>query len=153
MPLLLVQHGKNLPKEKDPEKGLSPEGQKEVEQIAGMLRDYRVSVNEIWHSGLKRARETADIFAAYINSSLEPIKKDGIAPLDDVTELNLNPDENPMIVGHLPFMERLVSFLVTGTPDRPPVVKFQNSGVVALDKNAETGVWYIKWTLFPNIEL
>ena len=153
MPILLVQHGKNLPKEKDPEKGLSPEGRKEVEQIAGMLSNHRVPVNEIWHSGLKRASQTAGIFASFLKNDIVPLKKDGLAPLDDVTGLNFSPDENLMIVGHLPFMERLVSFLVTGSPDRSPVVKFQNGGIVALDKNDETGEWYIRWTLFPNIEL
>ena len=151
MPLLLVQHGKNLSKEIDPEKGLSPEGREDVERISGMLRGYGVSVASIWHSGLKRARQTAEIFAASLGNDLEPLGKDGLAPLDDVTALNLNPDENLMIIGHLPFMEKLASYLVTGSPDRPPVVKFQNGGIVALDKNDETGSWFIKWTLFPNI--
>lgn len=152
MALLLVQHGKNLPKETDPEKGLSPEGKKDVEHIAGMLKNYSVPVDEIWHSGLKRARETAEIFAACLETGLEPLKKEGLAPLDDVTELHPLPQENIMIVGHLPFMERFVSFLVTGSPDRSPVVKFQNGGIVALDKNDETGSWFIKWTLFPKID-
>ena len=66
MALLLVQHGKNLSKEEDPEKGLSTEGRKDVKQTAGWLKSFEVSVNEIWHSGLKRARETAEIFAAYL---------------------------------------------------------------------------------------
>ena len=152
MPLLLVQHGKNLPEDQDPEKGLSPEGTGDVERVAEMLKDYGVPVTSIWHSGLKRARQTAEIFAAILETGLKPVKMDGLAPLDDVTELNLSPDENYMIVGHLPFMERFVSFLVAGSPDRSPVVKFQNGGIVALDENDETGAWYIKWTLFPNIE-
>ena len=151
MTLLLVQHGKNLPREKDPEKGLSPEGRQDVERIAGILRSYRVPVDEIWHSGLKRARETAEIFAAYLGKTIEPLKKDGLAPLDDVTALDPVDCENLMIVGHLPFLERLVSFLVAGSPDRPPVVKFQNSGIIALDNNDDAGAWYIKWTLFPDI--
>ena len=153
MTLLLVQHGKNLPKEKDPERGLSPEGRKDVERVAELLRNYRVPVYEIWHSGLKRASQTADIFASRIEKSISPLRKDGLAPLDDVTNLNLDRDENLMIVGHLPFMERLVSFLVAGSPDRPPVVKFQNGGIVALDKNDETGSWYIKWMLFPRMDI
>ena len=152
MPLLLVQHGKNLPMELDPEKGLSPEGTGDVKRVAETLRDYGISVDFIWHSGLKRARQTAEIFAAALGKDLEPLQKDGLAPLDDVTKLNLNPEKDLMIVGHLPFMERFVSFLVVGSPDRPPVVKFQNGGVVALDKNNETGSWHIKWTLFPNIQ-
>jgi phosphohistidine phosphatase len=153
MPLLLVQHGKNLSKGKDPEKGLSPEGRRDVERVAEMLKDYGVPVSLIWHSGLKRARQTAEIFAATLGNGLEPMQKEGLKPLDDATELNFNPEENLMIVGHLPFMEKFVSFLVTGSPDRSPVVKFQNGGIVALDKSAEIDSWFIKWTLFPNIEL
>ncbi|MFC1494798.1 phosphohistidine phosphatase SixA [Thermodesulfobacteriota bacterium] len=150
MSLLLVQHGKNLPKDKDPEKGLSPEGKKNVEQVAGTLRSNNVSVSSIWHSGLKRARQTADIFAASLGSGIEVLEKEGLAPLDDVTKLNPDPDENIMLVGHLPFMERLVSFLLTDSPDRPPVVKFKNGGVVAIDRDIKTGSWFIKWTLFPH---
>jgi len=63
MPLFLVQHGKNLPKEQDPEKGLSEEGKNEVERIAALAVRYGVSVSAIKHSGKKRARETAEIFA------------------------------------------------------------------------------------------
>lgn len=151
MSLLLVQHGKNLPKDKDPERGLSPVGRKDVDRIAGMLKEYGVPVSSIWHSGKKRARETAEIFAARLGGGVKIIEKKGLAPLDDVKNPAPDPEKNIMLVGHLPFMERLVSFLLTDYPDRPPVVKFQNGGIVCLDRNAETGTWYIKWTLFPDI--
>ena len=152
MSLFLVQHGKNLPKDKDPEKGLSPEGIKDVEYVAGVLRSNKISVSSIWHSGLKRARQTADIFAASLGSGIEVLEKEGLAPLDDVTKLNPNPDENIMVVGHLPFMERLVSFLLTGSPDKPPLIKFKNGGIVAMDRDAETESWYIEWMLYPHLE-
>ncbi len=152
MSLLLVQHGKNLPKDKDPEKGLSPEGIKDVEQVADVLIANGVSVSSIWHSGLKRAQQTADIFASFIGGGIDVFQKEGLAPLDDVTELNPDPEENIMLVGHLPFMEKLVSFLIAGSPERPPVVKFRNGGTVAMDKYRESGAWYIKWTLFPYFD-
>jgi phosphohistidine phosphatase SixA len=38
MALLLVRHAKNLPKDKDPAKGLSEEGISEVEHIAGLAK-------------------------------------------------------------------------------------------------------------------
>lgn len=55
-------------------------------------------------------------------------------PNDDVTYLasQITGPENVMLVGHLPFMERLVSYLVTGTAEKV-VVKFQNGGIVCLD--------------------
>jgi phosphohistidine phosphatase len=152
MALFLVQHGKNLSKDVDPEKGLSDEGKKEVETIAARAKEYRLSVSAIKHSGKKRARETAEIFSGFLGAQGRVEKMEGLAPLDDVTKLDFKAAENLMLVGHLPFMEKLASYLVTGSPDRPPVVKFQNGGVVCLDRDAETDSWYFKWTLLPRID-
>jgi hypothetical protein len=69
MGLYLVQHGKSLPKEEDPDKGLSSEGTKEVERIAQMAKEHGVRVSSIKHSGKKRARQTAEILAAGLRPS------------------------------------------------------------------------------------
>jgi len=58
--------------------------------------------------------------------------------------------EDVMLVGHLPFMERLVSYLITGSIEIT-VFKFQNGGIVCLDRDQDTGSWYIKWALMPEI--
>ena len=150
MALYLVQHGKNLPKEQDPDKGLSPEGKSEVERIANVAKSYRVKVAVIKHSGKKRALETAKIFADILQPPNGVKKTSGIGPLDDVTKLQLNTDDNLMLVGHLPFMEKLASYLTVGSTDKT-VFKFQNGGIVCLDHDPETQSWYIKWTLMPNI--
>jgi len=52
-------------------------------------------------------------------------------------------------VGHLPFMERIVSYLITGDADGRVVV-FQNGGVVRLDWDGERQRWLIGSTMFPN---
>ncbi|MBW2055509.1 MAG: phosphohistidine phosphatase SixA, partial [Deltaproteobacteria bacterium] len=57
---------------------------------------------------------------------------------------------NRMLVGHLPFMERMTSYLITGSIETP-VFKFQNSVIVCLDNYPTTPFWVIKWTLMPNI--
>jgi len=150
MALYLVQHGKNLPKEQDPDKGLSPEGRSEVERIANVAKGYSVKVAAIKHSGKKRALETAKIFA----DALRPVdgvqETGGIAPLDDVTKFKPNSRDNLMLVGHLPFMERLTSYLTAGSTDKT-VFKFQNGGIVCLDQEPEKQSWHIKWALMPNI--
>jgi phosphohistidine phosphatase len=46
-------------------------------------------------------------------------------------------------------MERLVSRLTTGSAEHT-VFKFQNGGIVCLDRAVE-GRWYIKWALMPKI--
>lgn len=152
MSLYLVQHGKSLPKDIDPDKGLSEEGQSEVEMIAAVARGYGVPVTTVFHSGKKRARQTAEIFTAALDVAEGLAQRTGLNPLDDVTQIaaSLSAADNHMLVGHLPFMERLTAYLITGSIDKP-VFKFQNGGIVCLDQDPETRHWFIKWTLMPNI--
>jgi phosphohistidine phosphatase len=152
MALYLVQHGKSLPKEVDPDQGLSEEGKAVVARIASVARDYHVNVGQIRHSGKKRALQTAEIFAASLGLSENVKEQSGLKPLDDVSAMaaDLNTRDNTMLVGHLPFMERLTSYLITGAPENL-VFKFQNGGIVCLDADLEKNAWYIKWTLMPYI--
>ncbi len=153
MALYLVQHGKSLSKEQDAEQGLSAEGLADVRRIAQVAATYGVLPSAIKHSGKKRARQTAEIFSeALLGQKSEPEAIPGIAPLDDVTAVanRLKTSDNLMLVGHLPFMERLAGFLITGLVDMR-VFKFQNGGIVCLDKDPDGQWWYIKWALMPNV--
>lgn len=152
MGLYLVQHGKNLPKEEDPDKGLSAEGTREVELIAQKAKENGVQVSSIKHSGIKRARQTAEIFTAILNPAGGIAEIKGLAPLDNVVSFaeSLDVSENVMLVGHLPFMEKLASYLITGSAERP-VIKFQTGGIVCLDKDRQGDSWVIGWTLMPHI--
>jgi len=153
MALYLIQHGKSLPKDQDPDQGLSQEGTTETERIANLAQDYGVNVSQIRHSVKTRARQTAEILARALKPQNDIQEVSGIKPMDDVAAYaaKIDPDENIMLVGHLPFMERITSYLITGQIDQP-VIKFQNSGIVCLDKDPETQSWVIKWTLMPNID-
>ena len=73
-------------------------------------------------------------------------------PLDDVSEFakRIVPEDQLMLVGHLPFMERMASYLVTGATEQP-VFKFQNSGIVCLNKDPQGQSWVIIWALMPKI--
>jgi phosphohistidine phosphatase len=153
MALYLVQHGKSLPKEQDPEQGLAPEGRAEVERIAGVAQGYGVRVTGINHSGKTRARQTAELLALSLQPPQGVKERSGLNPLDEVTPVagELDPQDNLMLVGHLPFMERLASYLITGQKDNL-VFKFQNGGIVCLDKEPEGNFWFIKWALMPQVE-
>jgi phosphohistidine phosphatase len=152
MALYLVQHGKSLPKEQDPDQALSPEGVAETERIANLAKDYGVGVSQIQHSVKTRARQTAEILAKALNPKTGIQEVSGIKPMDDVAEFasGIDPAANIMLVGHLPFMERMTAFLITGSIDRP-VFKFQNSGIVCLDKDPAAQTWVIRWSLMPGI--
>jgi phosphohistidine phosphatase len=152
MALYLVQHGKSLPKDVDPDQGLAQEGIDATKRIAGIAKGNGVMVSQIKHSGKTRARQTAEIFASALNplNGIEEVS--GLNPLDDVYALapSLDPKANTMLVGHLPFMERMTSYLLTGSVARP-IVKFQNSGIICLVKDPDTNSWVIVWTLMPKI--
>ncbi|MEN6437559.1 MAG: phosphohistidine phosphatase SixA [Syntrophobacter sp.] len=152
MALYLVQHGKSLPEDLDHERGLSPEGIADVTRIAEVAKGYGIRPGTILHSGKKRARQTAEIFAAFLLSGTEVVYTSGIDPLDDATELarKIRTEDNWMLVGHLPFMERLAGFLITGSAQKL-VFKFQNGGIVCLDKDDNSPWWFIKWALMPRI--
>ena len=152
MALFLVQHGKSLSKDIDPDQGLSEDGVAETLSIAEVARGYHVSVNCIKHSVKTRARRTAEIFASALDPEEGLQEITGIKPMDDVAAFakSIHPEANTMLVGHLHFMERITSFLITGSIENS-VFKFQNSGIVRLDQDSETKSWFIKWTLMPNI--
>ncbi|QTA91128.1 phosphohistidine phosphatase SixA [Desulfonema magnum] len=152
MAIFLVQHGKSLSKDIDPEKGLSEEGISETERIATVAKGYDVHVSRIRHSGKKRARQTAEIFSAALEPENGIQQSSGMGPLDDVVAFadTITSEDDIMFVGHLPFMEKLASYLITGMADRP-VFKCQNSGILCLDKSPGTQSWVIKWSLMPNI--
>ena len=155
MALFLVQHGISATKDVDPEKGLSVQGRVETERIAQVANGYGIRVEKIVHSGKKRAEQTAAIYhdALSVKTPLELIS--GINPMDDVQAFveSINPEMDLMVVGHMPFMQRLVSYLTTGS-EEIRVYQFQNSGIVYLDKSEDADGkfdWFIKWTLNPNI--
>lgn len=150
MSVFLVQHGLSLPKTEDPERGLSDRGREESLKIAKVAAIYGVKISKIFHSGKKRAEQTALIMSEILNPSLGLGQMADISAMDDVKGLSslLAPCSNHMVVGHLPYMEKIVSYLTTGR-EEPKVLKFQNSGIVCLDQD-ESG-WFIRWTLNPNI--
>ena len=152
MALYLVQHGRSHSKESDPEQGLTEEGRSEVQRIADVAQGYGVSVHTILHSGKTRARQTAAIMATALSPPGSVKEKSGLKPMDDVTALAgvIESAADLMLVGHLPFMERLAAWLITGSIE-PPVIKFQNGGIVCLKENPDPGGWVIAWSLMPNI--
>ncbi len=152
MALYLVQHGKCLSKTVDPSRPLSEEGIAEVKRIAEVAKGYAVKIRAIKHSGKERALETAELFHTITGSEKGLSKMEGMAPLDNVEAVagDLDPAENTMLVGHLPFMEKLTSFLITGQTEKV-VFRFQNGGIVCLDLFSDIDAWAIKWALMPNI--
>jgi len=152
MAILLVQHGKSESKEVDPERGLTVEGRNEVERVAAALGAAGVTIGRIEHSGKARAEQTALIFAAAIGGEATVFARGGMDPMDDVSAFasGLDGAGDVMLVGHLPFMERLVSLLLSGDADRR-CVAFRNGGVVCLERASDGSDWAVQWMIVPDL--
>ena len=148
MAMYFVQHGLSLSKEINPDRPLSEEGRNEVKLISAHLQKMGIRVKKIYHSGKTRARETAQIFSDRIGGG-NVYELRGMSPNDDVIEFaETLKEDNTMYVGHLPHMEKLVSYLVTGD-EKTGVVKFVNGGVVSVEK--DSAGYHIEWYLKPSI--
>ncbi len=149
--IYLVQHGRSLLKEEDPQQGLSQQGAVEAGLIAHRLMEQSVPVARIEHSDKHRALQTAQIFADLLYPVHGVVERPGLKPMDDVAPIAeyLAPELDVMLVGHLPFLQKLLSRMLTGREDLS-LLNFQNAGVVCLDRD-EQGAWQIRWTCFPHL--
>ncbi|HQA70484.1 MAG TPA: phosphohistidine phosphatase SixA [Deltaproteobacteria bacterium] len=152
MALFLVRHGRSLPEEIDSQRRLSREGITEVECVAAHVQDRGIRVDTIIHSPAARARQTAEIMASYLKPGHDAMEVAGLGPSNSVEAFagSINENDDIMVVGHLPFLERLCSYLVTGSPDER-VVSFRSGTMVCLEKDPARGAWVIRWTLRPDI--
>jgi len=147
----LVQHGEAEPESVDPARPLSERGRGDVQCVAACAGRLAFEVQQIRHSGKTRAAQTAALFADALSPPDGVISVSGLAPKDDVVPVAdaLSGESQPvMLVGHLPFMERLASRLVTCDAARP-AVQFCNGGVVCLERR--DAYWLVAWILTPEM--
>ncbi len=151
MKLYLVQHSKAASKDIDPERSLTEEGRREIQKVAAFIKPLNLSVDYLWHSGKKRAQQTAGCLAEVITINKEHTAHDGLAPNDDVKVIEkqiISLKQDIMIVGHLPFLSNLASLLLTGR-ESSYTVAFRNAGIVCL--NYTDNQWQIDWIITPEI--
>lgn len=147
MIVYLVRHGEALSAAENPERPLSQEGRQEVESIARLARDRGAQVAAIYHSGILRAKQTADIFAKVLPPSLGLEQHTGLLPDDDpsIIKAELDCAEQPiLLVGHLPFLNRLASLLLYDNAHRN-AVEFLPATMVRCRRSRDR--WNIDWTL------
>ncbi len=152
MRLYLVQHGEAVAKEIDADRPLSEQGKLEVSCIADFLNRAGIRLSTIFHSGKTRARQTAEIIAAVIAPDNKVSELPDINPNDAVDPLINRLEgwqEETMIVGHLPFMAKLVSRLVI-TEEGRIITAYQPGSVVCLSRDGADH-WQIQWMIRPEL--
>lgn len=152
MRLYLIQHGEAKTEEEDPSRPLTDKGKREVEKVARAVRRLGVNPLIIFYSGKLRAEQTAKIMANTLGTSKEPEATLGLKPNDDVkvwASKILGYRDDIMVIGHLPFMDRLSSLLLCGD-DNIGIVQFRYGAIVCLE-HGESGSWTLQWILTPEM--
>jgi phosphohistidine phosphatase len=151
MRLYLVQHGEAFSKEIDPERPLTRKGLAEIDRLAGFLERAGVRAERVISSRKLRAVQTAECLSSIIGPATEP-----------ETSTDINPNDSPqtfaqqircwttdtLVVGHLPFMAKLVSYLTVSDEARL-VMAFQPGTVVCLER-MDKDLWQIDWMIRPE---
>jgi len=153
MKLYCVRHGEAETAEVNPDRPLTEQGQQEVKRVAQYLKGQDVSIAHVLHSTKLRAKQTAEIFAEVLMpeqlTECESIL-DEDANVNQLMEVIPSWTNNTLVVGHLPFMSKLVSGLVIGDPDIYPIVTYLPATVVCLD-HFDQERWIIHWILHPQV--
>jgi phosphohistidine phosphatase len=152
MKLYLVRHAKAASIDIDQARPLTDEGRRDMQKVAVFLKPLEINVNYLWHSGKKRAEQTAEILADVVNVKNQMTTHEGLAPNDDVTIIKdevITVQSDIMIVAHLPFVSRLASLLLTGDKSKY-IVTFRPGGVISLESIYQNH-WQINWMITPEL--
>jgi phosphohistidine phosphatase len=144
----LVRHGDALSAAENPQRPLSSDGRRRVQQTAGMALERSIQVSVIYHSGILRAKETAEILAEGM-SVATVAELSGLLPEDDpaIVKAELEAaNDSIVLVGHLPFMSRLAGLLINGDPERPGVEFFPATMICYVRSTAQ---WKMSWVIAP----
>ncbi len=144
----LVRHGDALSAHLDAQRPLSARGRDQVAELASLAQSREARVAEIRHSGILRARETAEILASYLTPARGVCQSAGLLPEDDpeIGKAELDAADQPiMLVGHLPHMNRLAALLVKSAA--PSTVEFTPATMLCCSKVG--ALWQVEWRMAP----
>jgi phosphohistidine phosphatase len=131
---------------------LSERGTNDITYVAKWIKPMNLAVSHIFHSGKNRAQQTAELLAEGFICEEGPVSHAGLNPNDEVATIVsevLIEENNMLLVGHLPFMDRLVSLLLTGQ-DSKNIINFQTGTLVCLSQ-IDQFRWVIDWVLTPSM--
>ncbi len=152
MKVYLIRHGDAVDSGVDPRRPLSEEGRADIRKTASFIKPLGIYVEHIWHSGKPRAAQTAEILAGAVSVKKDCSSREGLGPNAGVSAIAHELDAystDLMIVGHLPFLENLVSLLVAGR-ETTDVVAFRAGAMVCL-RRPNHGSWRVNWMITPEL--
>ena len=152
MKIYLARHGEyaiDVSKQLDV---LSENGMKQISALATFLKPINLTISNIFHSEKNRAKQTAEILANGFQYANSPQARSDISPNSDVHVLTneiQHGEEDILVVGHMPFMGKLVSLLLAGN-DHHTIIEFHPGTLVCLERT-HIHHWNIEWVLSPSL--
>jgi phosphohistidine phosphatase len=128
-------------------------GEEEIKRVSKIGDKLNIRPSKVFHSGKTRAKQTAEIIVLGLkisNITVEAVQ--GLNPNDDVrlwAERIAKETKDLMIVGHLPFLDKLASFLLCGD-ENARVIMFRYGAIVCLYQK-EDKKWAVRWILTPEM--
>ena len=135
MQIYFVQHGQALSYQEDVEEGLSSEGKNTIYITAKTLKKWGVKLDRILCSTKKRSKQTGEIIAKTLEvakiEETDNIK--AMAPLEKTLDFlfSLPFKENILIAGHLPSIQKVVSYLLSSTEEIK--IEIKNGGITLIE--------------------
>lgn len=151
MKLYLMRHGQANWEQwdrPDDERPLTKKGRKQVESIAGALKELKVRPHEILTSPLPRAAETAQIVSDKLGLELQttPLLAPGFGLHSLRQLLTDHPEHDLMLVGHEPDFSLAIEQLTGGT------VRMAKAGLARVDlENATDLRGELVWLIPPKV--
>lgn len=152
MLLYLVQHGEAVPKDVDPDRPLSEGGRDSVRRLGAMLAKHDHRPARVFHSGKRRAAETAEILAGVLEPGTESRETEGLGAKDSpealVAKLSQWTDD-AALVSHMPLVGKLAAQLL-GSSEDDVILAFEPGSIACLERS-EDASWVVNWFLRPDI--
>jgi phosphohistidine phosphatase len=162
MNLYLLRHGIAAAKddpafESDSERPLTKKGIKKFRKAARGIARLGVSFDAILSSPLVRARQTADLVAEILGQESCVDEIPALAPDSSPEQLlselsGFEGKEHVMLVGHEPFLGKLVEFLLTRKNDSDVRIPLRKGSICRIDVDAvpPTQPGQMHWLLTPK---
>jgi phosphohistidine phosphatase len=144
-----MRHGETLSGVPDGRRPLSERGRSAVTALAQRAMARGVAVAWIYHSGILRAQQTAELVAEVLTPAEGVRELAGLCPDDDpfIVQAELAAASQPiMLVSHLPYVGRLASLLISGDSDGS-VIEFAPATLACMTRH--TGGWKLRWSISP----
>ena len=151
MHLYLVRHCDAMHPTAQAERPLSDHGLKQAERLASWMGRSGLTLDEIVHSGVLRAQQTAEKIATVVRPTRGIRVEQGLQPGDsarDAVDRLRHDAGSRMVVTHLPIIAQIAALLLTGSARNEPVA-FRTGTVAALV--GEGDCWSLEWLIQPSM--